>query len=71
MKNKKYYYYIIIVAVAAVAFLGTFLPGWLLVWRSREKMNMVDAVPVEYYSPQIWRLPAMLLPIWKSIRSFS
>ncbi len=51
MKNKRYFYQIIIVAVVTLAFLGTFLPGWLLVWRSREKMNMVDAVPVEYYSP--------------------
>lgn len=51
MKNKKYIYRMAVMAVVILAFSGTFLPGWLLVWQSKEEMNMVDAVPVEYYSP--------------------
>ena len=39
------------VVVLVVALLGTFLPGWLLVGRSRGEMNLVEGVPVEYYSP--------------------
>lgn len=49
--NKKYVYRMIVVAVVVLALLGTFLPGWLLTWQSEEEMNMVDAAPVEYYSP--------------------
>lgn len=49
--NKKYFYQVVIMAAVVLALLGTFLPGWLLERKSREEMNMVDAVPVEYYSP--------------------
>lgn len=44
-------YQMIIGAAVVLALLGTFFPGWLLERQSREEMNMVDAVPVEYYSP--------------------
>lgn len=50
-ENKKYIYRVAVVAVLVLAMIGTFLPGILLVWQSKEQMNMVDAVPVEYYSP--------------------
>lgn len=49
--NKKYIYRMIIATVVVLALLGTFLPGWLLKWQSEAEMNMVDAAPVEYYSP--------------------
>ena len=50
-KNKKYIYRMVIATVVVLALIGVFLPGWILIWQSEEKMNMVDAVPVEYYSP--------------------
>lgn len=50
-ENRKFIYKAVIVVVVLLALLGTFLPGFLLEWRSREQMNRVDAVPVEYYSP--------------------
>lgn len=50
-KSKKNIYQVVIMAAVVLALLGTFLPGWLLERQSREEMNMVDAVPVEYYSP--------------------
>lgn len=50
-QKKKYFYQVVVAAVVLLALLVTFLPGWLLVWQSKEEMNMVDAVPVEYYSP--------------------
>lgn len=49
--GKKYGYQIAAALAIALALFGTFLPGYLLVWQSEEKMNMVGAVPVEYYSP--------------------
>lgn len=49
--NKKSILRFTAVAAVALALLGTFLPGCLLMWQSEEKMNMVGAVPVEYYSP--------------------
>lgn len=49
--SKKYGYRLAAVSAAALALIGIFLPGCLLVWQSGEKMNMVDAVPAEYYSP--------------------
>ena len=50
-KNKRVLYRMIVLAVVTLALLGTFLPGWLLVWQSKEKSKQVSAVPVEYYSP--------------------
>lgn len=49
--NKKCIFRFTAVSAVVLALLGTFLPGCLLVWQSEEKMNMVGAVPVEYYSP--------------------
>lgn len=50
-RNRKYIYRFAAFAAVAFSLLGIFLPGRLLVWQSEEKMNMVGAVPVEYYSP--------------------
>lgn len=50
-KSKKYIYQVVIMSAVVLALLGIFLPGWLLERQSRVEMNMVDAVPVEYYSP--------------------
>lgn len=49
--RKKNIYRVAVAAAVTLALLGTFLPGYLLMWQSEEKMNMVGAVPVEYYSP--------------------
>lgn len=50
-KNRKNIYQIAVVVMVLLAMLGVFLPGLILTWQSREQMNMVDGVPVEYYSP--------------------
>lgn len=50
-KNKKYIYQAAVASMVLLAMLGVFLPGLILKWQSREQMNMVDGVPVEYYSP--------------------
>lgn len=50
IKKKKYFYRAMVIFAAVLSLLGTFLPGWILVRQSGKEMNMVDAVPVEYYS---------------------
>lgn len=50
-EKKNDIYRVVVVAVLALAMLGTLLPGFVLVWQSKEQMNMVDVVPEEYYSP--------------------
>lgn len=50
-EKKNDIYRIVVVAVLVLAMLGTLLPGFILVWQSKEQMNMVDAVPEAYYSP--------------------
>lgn len=49
--NKKRIYRMVVAAVLVLAMTGIFLPGWLMEWRSGKQMNVVDAVPAEYYSP--------------------
>lgn len=51
LQYRKAVYRMIIVIVATLTLMGIFLPGWLLVWENEGKVDMVNAAPVEYYSP--------------------
>lgn len=49
--NRKRIYQAAGTAVVVLVLFGIFLPGRLLIWQSKIEMDMVDAVPMEYYSP--------------------